>query len=181
MHQRSYTILSVLFLLVATNWSCKSQKQALESEPTISARTVELAERIKRDNVISSELIGRDSQSSPAYTNAQQLKDSASVVELRLLTDDDNPNLSAVAFGGLFEKDYDQIDEVLVKYIERDDQVKVIKGDVFLEMPLLEYAFENVMGYELKNPNKKPDISKQIAPELERMIRSKLYSGPPKE
>ncbi|HKL03115.1 MAG TPA: hypothetical protein VJ911_05545 [Cryomorphaceae bacterium] len=175
---RSYSLIAVIFILLNFGWSCSSQKQALEGTTTMSAKTHELAERIKRDNIVSSEHIGRDSQPSPAFQNAEKLKAVASIEELRLLTDDENAALSAIAFEGLFEKDYNGIDEVLVKYVERDDEVQVISGDLFREIPLLEYAFENVMGYDVENPIQKPEPSKQISPELEQMIRAKLYSGP---
>ncbi|MCA1762338.1 MAG: hypothetical protein ABR574_09335 [Cryomorphaceae bacterium] len=181
MQKRAHAVILILFLLAGAGWSCSSQKQSGKSDPAISPNTSELAQRIKRDNFISSENIGRDSQSSPAYKNAKQLKDAASLGELRLLTDDDNAVLSAVAFEGLFERGYDQIDEVLVKYIERDESVQVISGDVLREISLLHYAFEKVMGYRVNDPSLKPEASKQISPNLEQIIRSKLYAGPPKQ
>ncbi len=171
----------MLFLLAASAWSCKSQKQTGDSASIISEKTKELAQKVRNDNLISSERIGRDSQSSPSYQKAEQLKEQASLSELRLLTDDENAVLSGVAFEGLSEREYDEIDEVLVKFIERDDRVSVVTGDILRDIPLLQYAFENVLGYSVNDPMQKPEKAKQISPELERIIRSKLYSGPPKE
>ena len=160
LNTNSIFYLSVL-LLVFTTLSCRQKVDLSESEKKplmLSTEVEELAAEIAIDNYIGTETVGRMPDMDPAYARRLKLMRIATVDELLTLTGNPNAVVSLVAFEGLYNRDNPTVPSIFEGFIKRGESIRYLKGDVMMEIPLLEYAYVYVMNYKIPDENPPSEV-----------------------
>jgi len=170
---------NLLFIVFIALISCKAKEAVQVDLAGVRPEIEALVNEIKADNFIGTDQIGRMPGTSQAYARRMELIQKASNEELVLLTDDDNAAVSLTAMEGLYKRSYEKLPEIMAKYVERDDYIHYLKGDISMPMPALEYAYTYVFhkpmpGETLPEEAEEPYTRFQLPETLESTIVEKI-------
>ncbi|NEN24634.1 hypothetical protein G3O08_14095 [Cryomorpha ignava] len=120
----------------------------------ISAEVEMLVEKITADNYIGTEQIARKQEMDPAYARRLKLMRIATDDELLALTGNPNAVVSLIAFEGLYNRGNETVPAIFEGIRKRKDIIRYIRGDIAMDMPMLEYAYVYVLHYKI--PDEEP-------------------------
>ena len=146
---------TTFFFLISVLWcavACKPKDEvsATDLKPVnLRSEIKALAEEIANDNYIGTEQIARKREVDSAYTRRFELMRITTDNELLALTGNPNPVVSLVAFEGLYNRGNSTVPNIFEGFKERTDMIRYIRGDLALDMPMLEYAYVHVMRYSI--------------------------------
>ncbi len=159
-----FPVLIVIILVVG----CRPKVEISESDKTqsqISEHVQSLVDEIVQDSYIGTEQVARKQQTDPAYTRRLELMQIASDDELLALTGSKNPIIGLIAFEGLYNRGNSTVPVIFNGFKSRNDRIRYLRGDVMMEMPMLEYAYVYVMRYTI--PDEEPPFDEKTMPKYE--------------
>lgn len=130
---------------------CKNHQIKNQSDNKMASlenNVAELVEKIKSDNYMGTPYIARSTTKDPAFLRKQKLYDIATDKQLVELANHPNPIVSLTAFQELYNRNHSSISQVFENYFTNTDFITFVKGDVVLEMSVLEYAYTQVLQYD---------------------------------
>lgn len=146
----------IFFLVVLTIaiglTHCKSNRVVFNDDqirPVVKA----LAEQIVKDDFVGTESVGRTGETSPAYETRMALINAATEDELVQLLRHPEGEVAATAFEGLAKKNYPNLKSELMNLTGGERFLNYIKGDIFSDLSLLEYAYLYVLKYDINDPD----------------------------
>ncbi len=160
----SSALLYIGMTMIILTFSCRQKVEVSEFEkkPLMLSDEVEkLASEIAKDNYIGTETVGRMPEMDPAYARRLKLMRIATDDELLTLTGNPNAVVSLVAFEGLYNRENETVPAIFDGFLERSESIRYLKGDVMMEIPLLEYAYVYVMNYQI--PDEEPPSEVEVA------------------
>lgn len=164
-----YYLLGLGFISLLTLIGCKQNKEILSGigEPIkLSAEVATLRSAITAANYIGTEYSSRKPNVDPNYTNRMKLMRIATDEELLTLSGDTNAVVSLTAFEGLYNRGNEIVSVIFEGYRSRSDMIMYLKGDIAMEMPMLEYAYVYVMDYKMPG-EKHPAGVEMLKPKFE--------------
>ena len=154
--------IGLILLIFSIGCRQKVEVSEFEKKPLmLSDEVEELASEIAKDNYIGTETVGRMPQMDPAYARRLKLMGIATDDELLTLTGNPNAVVSLVAFEGLYNRENETVPAIFDGFLERSESIRYLKGDVMMEIPLLEYAYVYVMNYQI--PDEEPPSEVEVA------------------
>ncbi len=139
-------------VLSATVTACKDNEKITEADVEqvkLSKSTQALADAVAKDNFIGTEFMGRMPEPSPSYQRRMKLMSEPSEEELLELTGYPNAVVNCVAFEALYDQNNKVVPELFKAFMERENKIQYIQGDISKEIPMLEYIYTYVMKYTL--------------------------------
>ena len=112
---------------------------------------LELSRQIALDDYIGTEMVARQQYVDSAHLRKQELIRIATDEELLDLTANPNPIVSLTAFQGLYNRGNTLVPEIFNDYKNRTDRIRFVRGDLMMDMPMLEYAYVHIMHFEIPN------------------------------
>ena len=147
----------LLMVILVSSAACKSKIDISESEKVpmnISGEVTALVDKIQEDNYIGTEQVSRKPEMDPAYARRLKLMRIATDSELLALTGNTSAVVSLIAFEGLYNRENATVPAIFEGFRKRKDIIQYIRGDISMEMPMLEYAYVYVMQYTI--PDEQP-------------------------
>ena len=147
----SLAVLLGLFVMIVFA-GCNSNHKVAESDKNpmnLSEKVEKLRQQIALDNYIGTEYIARKQDVDSAYLRKQELMLIGTNEELLALTGDPNPIVSLTAFQGLYDRGNAIVPTIFNGYKGRTDRIRFVRGDLMMELPMLEYAYVYIMNYEI--------------------------------
>lgn len=168
-------LLCIFILLVFT--ACKSESKVVDADKNViklSDKVEDLRRQIAHDNYMGTEFIARKQQVDSAYLRKQELMHIATDDELIDLTGDPSAVVSLTAFQGLYNRGKSVVPIIFNGYKSRIDRIRFLKGDLLMEMPMLEYAYVHILNYQMsddefhdENPENAPKFKLSAKEQME--------------
>ena len=140
---------AILMLVLAACNSKVKIAEADENPMKLSEKVENLRKQIALDNYLGTEFIARQQEVDSAYLRKQELMLIATDDELLALTGDPNPVVSLTAFQGLYNRSNAIVPTIFKGYKNRTDRIRFLRGDLMMDIPMLEYAYVYIMHYEI--------------------------------
>lgn len=153
---RNNKVLSVFFLfaILVVFCACKTNKKVpadVDKPIQLSSEIIELRNEIAKANYIGTEQTSRKPGMDPNFAERLKLMRIATDDELLTLSGDTSSVVALTAFEGLYKRGNKVVPDIFNGFMERSDIINYIKGDLFQTMPMLEYAYVNVLHYKIPN------------------------------
>lgn len=132
--------------------SCNSSKKVsadVNKPIELSQEVLTLRNSIMQANYLGTEQTSRKPGMDPNFAERLKLMRIATTDELLTLSGDTNAVVALIAFEGLYKRGNKVVPVIFNGYMERSDIIHYIKGDLSERMPMLEYAYVNVMHYKI--------------------------------
>lgn len=153
----TYTVFFLFTGLLLCSSGCRSKVDVSESEKkplNLSTEVKELVDQIISDNYIGTEQVARKPVVDPAFERRLKLMRIATDSELLALSGNPNPVVSLIAFEGLYNRGNSTVPAIFEGLRKRNDIIHYLRGDLSMEMPMLEYAYVYVLDYNI--PDEEP-------------------------
>lgn len=153
----------VLVLLVCLSLGCKQKVEmasGVPDAPTLSSQVKMLSAEIAEDNYIGTEQTGRREGMDPAFARRLKLMRIATDAELLILSGDTNAVVGLTAFEGLYKRGNESVPAIFTGFMKRDDIIQYLRGDIAMQMPMLEYAYVYIMHFKIPNEPMPPEVEK---------------------
>ena len=151
--------------LIGVFSACNSKHKLGNSDQDtnqLSNKIENLRQQIARDNYIGTERIARQQYVDSAFLRKQEFMRIASDDELIVLASDSNAIVSLTAFQGLYSRGNSVLPTIFKGYKKRTDHIRFIRGDLMMDMPMLEYAYVYIMQYEIPDEEFPGDGPKEV-------------------
>lgn len=148
--------------------ACRPKVEISDSEKkslNLSSEVKQLVDEISADNYIGTEQVARKPEMDPAYARRLKLMRIASDDELLALTGNPNAIVSLTAFQGLYNRGNETVPAIFKGFRKRKDVITYLRGDVAMDMPMLEYAYVYVMHYQIPDEEPPSEIE-QVEPKF---------------
>ena len=150
-------------LLCASGCKPKDELSAVDPKPvSISNEVKTLAEEIAADNYIGTEQIARKQEMDSAYSRRLKLMRVATDSELLALTGNPNAVVNLIAFEGLYNRENSTVPTIFEGFKNRSDMIRYIRGDLALDMPMLEYAYVYILRYSIPDEESPSEIEPSL-------------------
>src|SRR5690606_23406251 len=108
------------------------------------------------------ETIARNPEMDPAYARRLKLMRIATDGELLTLTGNSSAVVSLIAFEGLYNRGNSMVPVIFEGFKKRTDNIRYLRGDIAIDIPMLEYAFVYVLHYAI--PDEEPPSEIEQSP-----------------
>lgn len=152
-NNKIFTSFFLLAILVVIS-GCTSNKKVpadVNIPLQLSQVVITIRNEIAKANYIGTEQTSRKPGMDPNFAERLKLMRIATDDELLTLSGDTSAVVALTAFKGLYKRGNKVVPEIFNGYMERSDIIHYIKGDLSERMPMLEYAYVNVMHYKIPN------------------------------
>lgn len=139
-------------IIIASFQACNSKSKVADSDHNsmqITEKVLELRRLIALDDYIGTEMIARQQVVDSAHLRKQELMRIATNDELLSLAVDSNPIVGLTAFQGLYNRGNTLVPKIFNTYKSRTDRIRFVRGDLLMELSMLEYAYVYIMHYEV--------------------------------